>query len=197
MESVLKNEIYDIGYEISSVEDGRVTFIGDAEAIVRANIMLRTAERILLKTGSFHAETFEELFQGTKALPWEEFLPKDAKFWVTKAARVKSKLFSPSDIQSVMKKAMVARMSQKYHIEQFPEDGASYPVRVFLKKTRLRLPSTPPGNLFIKEATGKPWSKRRSRRIWQPAFLCLRPGVPEGSWWIPSAVAAPSPSKLP
>lgn len=134
MESVLKNEIYDIGYEISSVEDGRVTFIGDAEAIVRANIMLRTAERILLKVGSFHAETFEELFQGTKALAWEDYLPKDAKFWVTKAASVKSKLFSPSDIQSVMKKAMVSRMSQKYHIEQFPEDGASYPVRVFLKK---------------------------------------------------------------
>lgn len=134
LESVLKNEIYDIGYEISEVEDGRVTFLGDAEAIVRANICLRTAERVLLKVGSFHAESFEELFQGTRALPWEEFLPRDAKFWVTKASSVRSKLFSPSDIQSVMKKAMVTRMEEKYHISHFPEDGASYPVRVMIKK---------------------------------------------------------------
>ena len=134
MESVLKNEIYDLGYEITEVTDGRVTFVGDAEAIVYANIHLRTAERILLKAGSFHAETFEELFQGTKAIAWEEFLPADAKFWVTKAASVKSRLFSPSDIQSIMKKAMVERMRTAYHTDRFPEDGASYPVRVFLHK---------------------------------------------------------------
>ena len=134
MESVLKNEIYDLGYEITEVTDGRVTFVGDAEAIVYANIHLRTAERILLKAGSFHAETFEELFQGTKAIAWEEFLSADAKFWVTKAASVKSRLFSPSDIQSIMKKAMVERMRTAYHTDRFPEDGASYPVRVFLHK---------------------------------------------------------------
>ncbi len=102
LESVVKNEIYDLGYEITEVDDGRVTFEGDAEAIVRANLSLRTAERVLLKIGSFHAETFEDLFQGTRALPWEELLPKDARFWVTKASSVKSKLFSPSDCQSVM-----------------------------------------------------------------------------------------------
>jgi putative N6-adenine-specific DNA methylase len=134
MESVVKKEIYDLGYEISEVDDGRVTFIGDADAIVRANICLRTAERVLLKAGSFHAETFEDLFQGTKAIPWENYLPADAKFWVSKAASVKSKLFSPSDIQSVMKKAMVDRMASALHREYFPESGASYPVRVFLKK---------------------------------------------------------------
>ncbi|MEE8816073.1 MAG: class I SAM-dependent RNA methyltransferase [Lachnospiraceae bacterium] len=134
MESVLKNEIYDIGYEITEVEDGRVTFAGDAEAIVRANICLRTAERILLKVGSFKATTFDELYEGTKALPWEEYLPRDARFWVTKAASVKSKLFSPSDIQSVMKKAMVDRMHVAYGISNFPETGSSYPIRVFLKK---------------------------------------------------------------
>ena len=70
MESVVKNEIYEIGYDVTEVTDGRVTFIGDEEAIARANICLRTAERILLKVGSFHAENFEELFQGTMALPW-------------------------------------------------------------------------------------------------------------------------------
>ena len=134
LEAVMKKEILDLGYEVSQVEDGRVTFIGDAEAICRANIFLRTTERVLLKVGSFHAETFEDLFQGTRAIPWEEYLPKDAKFWVAKASSIKSKLFSPSDIQSIMKKAMVERMKKAYGIEWFPENGASFPLRVFLHK---------------------------------------------------------------
>ena len=92
LEAVLKREISDLGYEIVKVEDGRITFKGDEAAVCRANIFLRTAERILIKVGSFHAETFEELFQGTKSLPWEEWLPEDGKFWVTKAASIKSRL---------------------------------------------------------------------------------------------------------
>lgn len=134
LEAVMKKEIIDLGYEVSQVEDGRVTFIGDAEAICRANIFLRTTERVLLKVGSFRAETFEELFQGTKAIPWEQYLPKNGKFWVAKASSIKSKLFSPSDIQSIMKKAMVERMKEAYGLNWFPEDGASYPLRVFLHK---------------------------------------------------------------
>lgn len=134
LEAVLKREVIDLGYEIKEVEDGRVTFYGDAEAICRANIFLRTAERVLLKVGSFKALTFDELFEKTKALPWEEFIPKDGKFWVAKAASVKSKLFSPSDIQSIMKKAIVKRLQDRYHIEWFKEDEASYPIRVFLMK---------------------------------------------------------------
>ena len=134
MESVVKNEIYEIGYDITEVTDGRVTFIGDEEAIARANICLRTAERILLKVGSFTATNFEELFQGTMSLPWEQFLPRESRFWIKKAASVKSRVFSPSDIQSVMKKAMVERMKQKYPIDHFPETGSDYPVRVFIYK---------------------------------------------------------------
>lgn len=134
LEAVLKNEIIDLGYDVIQVEDGRVTFAGDAEAVCRANIFLRTAERILIKIGSFQAQTYEELFQGTKSLPWEEFIPTDGRFWVTKAASVKSKLFSPSDIQSVMKKAMVERMKEVHHIGWFSEEGAPFPVRVFLMK---------------------------------------------------------------
>lgn len=134
LEAVLKREIQDLGYEIAGVEDGRVTFYGDTEAVCRANVFLRTAERILWKVGSFKAVTFDELFEKTKSLPWEEFIPKDGKFWVAKAASVKSKLFSPSDIQSIMKKAMVKRLQEHYHMEWFQEDGASYPVRVFLMK---------------------------------------------------------------
>lgn len=134
LESVLKREIQNLGYEIVQVEDGRVTFNGGLEAVCRANIFLRTAERVLLKVGSFRAETFDELFEKTKGLPWEEFIPEDGKFWVAKAASVKSRLFSPSDIQSIMKKAMVERLKSKYRIQWFPETGASYPVRVFLMK---------------------------------------------------------------
>ncbi len=134
LESVLKREITGLGYEVTQVEDGRVTFAGGIEAACRANIFLRTAERILLKVGSFRAETFEELFDRTRDIPWEEYIPDDGKFWIAKAASVKSRLFSPSDIQSIMKKAMVERMKSRYRIQWFPESGASYPVRVFLMK---------------------------------------------------------------
>ncbi|MGN0243658.1 MAG: class I SAM-dependent RNA methyltransferase [Lachnospiraceae bacterium] len=134
LEAVLKREIIDLGYDVSKVEDGRVSFIADAEGIARANIFLRTPERILIKVGQFQAKTFEELFEQTKALPWEEYLPVDAKFWVTKATSVKSKLFSTTDIQSIVKKAMVERMKQVHKISWFQEDGAAYPVRVFLHK---------------------------------------------------------------
>ena len=134
LESVLKRELQELGYEIVQVEDGRVTFAGGIEAAARANIFLRTVERILLKVGSFRAETFEELFERTREIPWEDYIPEDGKFWVAKAASVKSRLFSPSDIQSIMKKAMVERLKSRYRIEWFPESGAAYPVRVFLMK---------------------------------------------------------------
>ncbi len=134
LEAVTKKEIINLGYDITEVTDGRVSFIGDADAIARANVFLRTTERILLKVGSFRAETWEELFQATKSLPWENFVPKDGSFWVTKASSIKSKLFSTRDIQSVMKKAMVARMGAYYGVDWFEEHGAKYPVRVFAYK---------------------------------------------------------------
>ena len=156
MESVLKREITDLGYDITEVADGRVTFFGDEDALCRANIFLRTAERILIKIGSFHAETFEELFQGTKNLPWEEYIPKDGKFWVAKAASVKSKLFSPSDIQSIMKKAMVERLKAQYEISWFPEDGENFPVRVFLMKDEVTVGL---------DSTGESLHKRGYRKL--------------------------------
>lgn len=134
MEAVLKREIQNLGYEITQVEDGKVTFSGDEAAICRANMFLRTTERILIKVGSFQATTFDELFEKTKALPWEEFIPQDGRFWVTKATSIKSKLFSPSDIQSIMKKAMVDRLKSKYNINWFSEDGSEFPVRVTIHK---------------------------------------------------------------
>ena len=134
MEAVLKREILDLGYDVSRVEDGKITFIGDMEAVCYANVFLRSAERILIKVGTVHAETFDELFEGTKALPWEQYIPENGRFWVAKATSIKSKLFSPSDIQSIMKKAMVERLKSVYHKEWFTEDGPSYPVRVAFMK---------------------------------------------------------------
>lgn len=134
LEAVLKREITDLGYEITKVEDGKVTFLADAEGIAYANMFLRTTERILLKVAEVKAVTFEELFEKTKALPWERFIPEDGKFWVAKANSVKSKLFSPSDIQSIMKKAIVERLKGVYGISWFPEDGASFPIRVAFMK---------------------------------------------------------------
>lgn len=134
MEAQLKREITNLGYEISAVEDGRVGFKGEADAIARANIFLRTAERVMLNVGSFKATSFTELFDNVKMIAWEDYIPKDGKFWVTKASSVKSALFSPRDIQSIVKKAMVERLKGIYHIEHFPEDGDSFPLRVFIHK---------------------------------------------------------------
>ena len=150
LESVLKKEIYELGYEIISVEDGKVTFEGDAEAICRANINLRTAERVLLKVGQFNAVTFTELFDQTKELPWEEFIPADGKFWVTKANSVNSMLFSSSDIQSIVKKAIVERLKLKYRINWFKEDGESYPIRVTILKDVVTIALDTTGNSLHK-----------------------------------------------
>lgn len=156
LEAVLKREITDLGYDVEQVEDGRLNFIGDEEAVCRANVFLRSAERILIKVGSFHAETYEELFQGTKVLALEEFIPKDGKFWVTKAASVKSKLFSPSDIQSVMKKAMVEHLKEVYKVNWFQEDGAPFPFRVFLMKDEVTV---------ALDTTGESLHKRGYRKL--------------------------------
>ena len=171
----MKKEILDLGYEVSQVEDGRVTFIGDAEAICRANIFLRTTERVLLKVGSFHAETFEDLFQGTRAIPWEEYLPKDAKFWVAKASSIKSKLFSPSDIQSIMKKAMVERMKKAYGIEWFPENGASFPLRVFIHKDTVTVALDTTGESLHKRGYRTLTSKAPITETLAAALIMLTP----------------------
>ncbi|MBO5094989.1 MAG: class I SAM-dependent RNA methyltransferase [Lachnospiraceae bacterium] len=175
LEAPLKREIIDLGYEIASVEDGRVTFYGDEEACARANIFLRTAERVLIKIGSFHAETFEELFQGTKALPWEDYIPRDGKFWVAKAASVKSKLFSPSDIQSIMKKAMVERLRRTYHTNWFAETGESFPLRVFLLKDEVTVGLDTTGESLHKRGYRKLTAKAPIAENLAAALIMLTP----------------------
>lgn len=175
LEAVLKREIIDLGYEISCVEDGRVTFWGDAEAIAIANVFLRSAERILLKVGSVHAETFDELFERTKELPWEEYLPADAKFWVAKATSVKSKLFSPSDIQSIVKKAIVERLKTIYHTNWFKEDGASYPIRIFLMKDEAVIGLDTTGESLHKRGYRKLTAKAPISETLAAALIMLTP----------------------
>lgn len=175
LEAVTKREIYDLGYEVTRVEDGRITFEGDAEAICRANIFLRTTERVLLQVGRFHAETFEELFQGIKSLPWENYIPKDGKFWVTKASSIKSKLFSPSDIQSIAKKAMVERLKAKYHVDWFEEKGAAYPVRIFLMKDEVMVTLDTSGESLHKRGYRLMTSKAPLTETLAAALIMLTP----------------------
>lgn len=175
LEAVLKREIYDLGYDIVKVEDGKVFFEGDAQAGARANIFLRTAERVLLQVGSFKAATWDELFEGTKAVPWEEFLPVDARFWVAKASSVKSALFSPSDIQAVMKKAVVERLKSVYHLNFFPESGAAYPIRVVIMKDEVTAAIDLSGDSLHKRGYRRLVSKAPITETLAAALLMLTP----------------------
>ena len=175
MEAVLKREIQDLGYDVSRVEDGKITFIGDMEAVCYANVFLRSAERILIKIGTVHAETFDELFEGTRALPWEKYIPEDGKFWVAKATSIKSKLFSPSDIQSIMKKAMVERLKKVYHKEWFTEDGASYPVRVTFMKDEAVIGLDTSGESLHKRGYRKLTSKAPITETLSSALILFTP----------------------
>ena len=175
MEAVLKREIADLGYEIVEVQDGRVTFSGEEDAIVRANIFLRTAERILIECASFNATTYDELFEGTKAVNWADFIPEDGKFWVAKAASVKSKLFSPSDIQSIIKKAMVESLKQTYHVSWFSEDGESFPFRVFLNKDKVTIGLDTSGESLHKRGYRKMVSKAPVAENLAAAMIMLTP----------------------
>lgn len=200
LEAVTKREIYDLGYEITKVEDGRVTFEGDAEAICRANIFLRSTERILLLLGRFQATTYDELFEQIKGLPWEDYIPENGKFWVTKASSIKSKLFSPSDIQSIVKKAMVERMKQSYHLEWFPEDGAAYPVRIFIIKDEVMVTLDTSGDSLHKRgyrlATGKaPLTETLAASLlmltpWKKDRILVDPFCGSGTFPIEAAMMA-------
>jgi putative N6-adenine-specific DNA methylase len=175
LESVLRREVLALGYDITGVEDGKVYFAGDADAGILANLSLRTAERVLLKVGSFPARTWDELFEGTRALPWEDYLPRDARFWVAKAASIKSALYSPSDIQSVMKKAMVERLKSAYHLTVFPESGAAFPVRVVLMKDEVTVGLDLSGESLHKRGYRKLVSKAPITETLAAALLDLTP----------------------
>ena len=142
LEVCTRREAEALGYEITEVEDGRVSFRGDARAIARANIFLRTTERVLLKVGApFYARSWEELFEAVYAINWEDYIPWNGRFWVAKASSVKSALFSPKDFQTIIQKAIVKRLQKAYKREgaRLPMDGASYALRVFAMKDRITI----------------------------------------------------------
>lgn len=175
MEAILKREIIDLGYEVSRVEDGRVYFIGDAEAIARANIWLRTTERVMILVSSFKATTYEELFQGIKKVEWQDYLPADAKFWVKKASSIKSKLFSPSDIQSIVKKAMVEKMKLAYEKNIFKEDGEEYPLRISINKDIVTVGLDTSGDSLHKRGYRKMTAKAPITETLAAALIMLTP----------------------
>ena len=131
LEHLLGQEIEALGYERISTIDGRITFAGDEQAVALSNIFLRYAERIFIKVGSFRAETFDQLFEGTKALPWADFIGKNDTFPV-KGHSIKSKLFSIPDCQAIVKRAVVASMTERYGISRFPEEGVKYQIEFFI-----------------------------------------------------------------
>ncbi len=151
MEAVLKREVLNLGYETLFVEDGRVCFLGDERAIVRANIFLRTAKKVMILLDEFPAESFEELFNGVYSIPFEDYLPSNANFPVAKASFINSSLISSKDIQSITKKAIVKRLEKHYRISWFSEDGAKYPIRVFIKDNK--------ASIYL-DTTGEPLHKR-------------------------------------
>ena len=175
LEAVLKREIINLGYEVTEVVDGRVSFKGSAEAIARCNVFLRTTERVMLKVGSFKAVTFDELFEKTKALPWEDFIPKDGKFWVKKASSIKSRLFSPSDIQRIVKKAIVDRLSGKYNLLRFPEDGSEYPIRITILKDEVTVGLDTSGESLHKRGYRKLTVKAPITETLAAALISLTP----------------------
>ncbi len=138
LEAVVKREIQALGYRIIKSEDGKITYMGDERAIVRSNLWLRSADRVLLKMAEFKALEFEELFQQTRGLPWEELIPMDGKFTVT-GTSVKSKLHSVPACQSIVKKAVVERLREYYCVEHFEETGAAYTIKVTLLKDNVTL----------------------------------------------------------
>lgn len=131
LEKLVGEEIDALGYKRIETIDGRVTFEGDKSVFARCNINFRYAERLYLKVGSFNADTFTDLFEGTKALPWEEWIEKDDEFPV-KGHSIKSKLFSVPDCQKIIKKAVVDRLKSKYGVSWFDETGTKKQIEFFI-----------------------------------------------------------------
>ena len=138
LEGPIADELRRMDMKNVAAENGRVCFDGGARELARANVCLRVGERVLLELGSFEAKSFDELFEGTKALPWESILPRDAAFPV-KGYSLNSALFSVSDCQKIIKKAIVERLKGVYGVEWFPETGALYQVQFSIMKDRVSL----------------------------------------------------------
>ena len=182
LESVLARELRGLGYDRLVVENGRASFEGTASDIARCNIFLRTADRVLIEIGRFRAHDFDELFQGTRTISWEEMIPVDGKMYVT-GRSVKSKLASIRDCQSVVKKAIIESMKRKYRRERFDETGPLYRIEVSLLKDIASI---------TVDTTGDGLHKRgyRLRAGGAPLIETLAAGLVLLSRWTPDRILA-------
>lgn len=161
LESIVGDELRRMKCENVRVENGRVLFSGEGEAIAKANLRLRTAERVMILAGEFEARTFDQLFEAVKAIPWERYLPISASFPI-RGHCLSSQLMSVPDCQSIIKKAIVTRMGQKYHLDRFPEDGERFQIRFTILKDRV--------SVFI-DTSGQGLHKRGYREVGNAAPL--------------------------
>jgi len=201
LEAVVKREVEALGFSNIAVLDGRINFTGDIETIATANLWLRSADRIQLRMGQFTALTFDELFEQTKALPWADWIPKNGKFTVL-AKSVRSKLFSVSDIQSIVKKSVVEKLKQTYPIEHFPEDGPEYTIQAaFLKDVATITIDTTGARMglhkrgYRAQSGGAPLKETMAAALislsyWKPDRILLDPTCGSGTIPIEAALIA-------
>ncbi len=179
IEKILKNEITNLGYEIIKTEDGRVTYKTDEKGIAMSNIWLRTAERVLLKVAEFEAKTFNDLFENTKAINWSKYIPYGGEFPVSKASSIKSKLFSTSDIQAIVKKAVVESLKISYQEDgMLPETKEKYPIQVFIHKDIVTLAIDTSGMALHKRGYREVSTKAPLRETMASAMVQLTPWQP-------------------
>lgn len=153
LERLVGEEIDELGYERVDTIDGRVYFKGSADAVARCNINFRCAERLYIELASFKAESFTELFDNVKRIPWEMIVGKDDAFPV-KGHSIKSKLYSIPDCQSIIKKAVVNRLSEKYGVDWFEETGVTYQIEFFILNDKVSI---------MLDTSGTPLHKRGYR----------------------------------
>jgi len=177
LEAVVRREIEDLGYKVLKTEDGKITFMGDERAIVRANLWLRTSDRVQVKMAEFKALEFEDLFQQVKGIPWEEWIPTDGHF-VVNGSSVKSKLSSVPAVQSVSEKAIVSRLSEVYGISHFEKTGADFQIKIALLKDRVTV---------TLDTTGPGLNKRGYRKLISEAPIkeTMAAAMIELSFWNP------------
>lgn len=197
LEAPVKREIEALGYRIIKSEDGKITFSGDERAVVKANLWLRSADRVLIRMAEFTALEFEELFQQVKAIPWEEWIPPDGKF-VVNGSSVKSKLFSVPACQSVAEKAIVERLREIYAVDYFQKSGALYDIKISLLKDRVTvtMDTTGPGLFkrgYKQNAVTAPIKETIAAAMvqlsfWKPGRLLLDPCCGSGTIAIEAAL---------
>lgn len=182
LEAVVRRELEALDYKIIKTEDGKVTFEGSERAIVRANLWLRSADRVQIKMAEFKALEFEDIFQNMKGIAWEEWIPEDGNFTVN-AVSVKSKLSSVPAIQKVGERALIDRLRELYPLDRFPKTGAIFDIRISIHKDMATV---------TLDTTGQGLNKRGYRRLIGKAPLkeTMAAAMVNLSFWNPDRILA-------